>query len=65
MNLPQDYFVNYYYCACKHLLKYKDDSLDASRVHLKRLVLVFEIIKGTLAFALVLYAVRCIACFFF
>merc|ERR1719188_851646 len=61
----QDYFVSYYYCARKHLLKYKDDSLDASRVHLKRLVFVFEIIKGTIAFALVLYAVRCIACFFF
>ena len=57
----QEYFVNYYWTVRKHLLKYSDDSLEDCRVRLRRLVLVFEGIKCTVAFMLVLYVLRCIA----
>ena len=61
----QEYFCNYYWTCRKYLMKYSDDTLEASGVRLKRLVFAFEVTKGTVAFMMVLYVVRCIAGLFF
>ena len=61
----QEYFCNYYWTCRKYLMKYSDDTLEASGVRLKRLVFAFEVTKGTVAFMMVLYVVRCVAGLFF
>ena len=60
-----EYWFNYVYTLRKHMLKYKDDTLDASGVRLKRIVVVFGLITGIVSFALVFFAVSCVSSLFF
>ena len=56
-----EYWINYVYTLRKHVLKYSDDTLEASGVRLKRLAIAFGLIKGIVVLAFVLSAVRCVA----
>ena len=59
-----EYLINYMYTLRKHVLKYDDSTIDACKLRMKRLTLVFELVKGLAMLAWVLLAVTCFSRFF-
>ena len=54
-----EYLINHVYTIRKHILKYDDKTIEACKLRLKRLDLVFGLIKGIACLALVLIAMAC------
>ena len=59
-----EYLINYVYTLRKYVLKYDDSTLDTCKLRMKRLTLVFELVKGLAMLAWVLIAVTCFSRFF-
>ena len=53
-----EFWMNTVHVLRKHVLKYDDNTIEANKARLKKLSIIFELVKGIITLALVLFAAR-------
>ena len=59
-----EFWMNTVHVLRKHVLKYDDSTIEANKARLKKLSIIFELVKGMITLALVLFASRFVTSLF-
>ena len=59
-----EFWMNTVHVLRKHVLKYDDNTIEANKARLKKLSIIFELVKGIITLALVLFAARFVTSLF-